>query len=226
MLISHRKKFIYLKTVKTAGTSIESYFEKYCMPENEWFFCRKREEYQSETGIIGYRGGLPAEKLRKTRKWYNHMAAEEIRNQIGNEIWNQYFKFCTIRNPYEKVLSGFFHFVVFKKLTTDNRPVLITQFRDWVKNGEIPLIDRDKYFLDGKICVDFFIRFERLCDDLAEACKLLSIPYEPDLLPGLKTHIRPANTPVSDFYNFDTASAVNHLFEFEFEYFGYEKMFK
>ena len=38
MLISHRKQFIYTKTAKTAGTSVESYFEKYCMPEGKWQF--------------------------------------------------------------------------------------------------------------------------------------------------------------------------------------------
>lgn len=35
MLISHRKRFIFTKTAKTAGTSVESYFEQYCMPEGE-----------------------------------------------------------------------------------------------------------------------------------------------------------------------------------------------
>ena len=31
-LISNKKKFIYIKNKKVAGTSIESYFEKYCIP--------------------------------------------------------------------------------------------------------------------------------------------------------------------------------------------------
>jgi hypothetical protein len=56
MLIGHRKKFIYTKTAKTAGTSIESYFENFCMPENTWKFSNPREEYVSKEGIIGYRG--------------------------------------------------------------------------------------------------------------------------------------------------------------------------
>jgi hypothetical protein len=56
MLIGHRKKFIYTKTAKTAGISIESYFENFCMPENTWKFSNSREEYVSKEGIIGYRG--------------------------------------------------------------------------------------------------------------------------------------------------------------------------
>ena len=32
MLISHRHRFIYTKTIKTAGTSVEIYFEEACIP--------------------------------------------------------------------------------------------------------------------------------------------------------------------------------------------------
>ena len=61
MLISHRKRFIYTKTVKTAGTSVESYFEPYCMREGEWSFSHSRAEYVSEAGIVGIRTGEPLE---------------------------------------------------------------------------------------------------------------------------------------------------------------------
>lgn len=152
------------------------------------------------------------------------MSAEEISNRIGNEIWQQYFKFCVIRNPYEKVLSAFFHFVVFQNQITEGRPLLIAIFREWVRTVPEEFYDRDKYFLDGKICIDFFIRFENLNNDLSEACQHLNIPYEPDSLSRLKSHIRPANAHVGDFYNFAATDIVNHLFEFEFDYFGYEKM--
>jgi hypothetical protein len=81
MLVSHRKKFIYTKIVKTAGTSVESYFEKYCMPEGAWEFAYYREVYDSEEGIIGYRGNNATEN-----KWNNHMPAIEIRDKIGTSI--------------------------------------------------------------------------------------------------------------------------------------------
>ena len=58
MLISHRKKFIFMKTVKTAGTSTESYFEQYCMPDGEWQQSHGRDEYATKTGIIGCNGHL------------------------------------------------------------------------------------------------------------------------------------------------------------------------
>jgi hypothetical protein len=48
MLISHRKRFIFFKTSKTAGTSVESFFEKFCYAEGEWKFSHAREETISE----------------------------------------------------------------------------------------------------------------------------------------------------------------------------------
>lgn len=92
MLISHRKKFIYTKTVKTAGTSVESYFEQYCMPEGEWEFSHAREQYVREAGVIGYRGGDSAGK-----QWFNHMPAVDIRDKTGNQIWDSYSACRSIR---------------------------------------------------------------------------------------------------------------------------------
>ena len=36
MLVSHQKKFIFTKTKKTEGTSVESFFEPYCVLEVTW----------------------------------------------------------------------------------------------------------------------------------------------------------------------------------------------
>ncbi|KPA10844.1 hypothetical protein MHK_008953, partial [Candidatus Magnetomorum sp. HK-1] len=47
MLVSHRHKFIYTKTFKTAGTSVESYFEPFCMNDGEWSRSHPRDQYIS-----------------------------------------------------------------------------------------------------------------------------------------------------------------------------------
>ncbi len=36
MLVSNRKKFIFTKTKKTAGTSVKSFFEPYSMNDKEY----------------------------------------------------------------------------------------------------------------------------------------------------------------------------------------------
>ena len=55
MLISHNKKFIYTKALKSASSSTESYFEKHCIGKSEWRRMKYRNETISKHGIIGLR---------------------------------------------------------------------------------------------------------------------------------------------------------------------------
>jgi hypothetical protein len=104
MLLSHVCKFIYLKTRKTAGTSVEIYFEPYCVdPKNYSGERHGRAAEVSEWGIVGSR------RMEAGSPWYNHMPAEEIRNLTGRDVWDAYYKFCVIRNPFDKVVSYFWH---------------------------------------------------------------------------------------------------------------------
>lgn len=57
MLCSHSKHFLYFKTKKTAGTSVEIYFEPYCLPPGSWRPEHARAETVSGFGIIGSRMG-------------------------------------------------------------------------------------------------------------------------------------------------------------------------
>jgi len=56
-LISHKYKFIYMKNAKVAGSSVEYFFEKYCVKDTEAYeakeFCLK--PIVSKYGIICHR---------------------------------------------------------------------------------------------------------------------------------------------------------------------------
>ena len=238
MLISHRKKFIFTKTVKTAGTSVESFFEKYCMPEGEWNEAHAREEYVTDTGIIGYRG-----RNRGSQTWYNHMPASTIRDLIGPEIWDQYFKFTVIRNPFDKLVSGFYFFsskknrtytfgdqvtAYTKKLLKQGKPIErvtgkseIERFRNWIKLGGT-IIDRNKYLIDGQVCVDYFIQFEDLFGGVQDVCTHLSIPSSEVKLPTLKKSKKNKEFSVKEHYDAETEAIVRRRYAWEFEQFNYE----
>jgi hypothetical protein len=239
MLISHRKKFIFTKTVKTAGTSIEGYFEPYCLPEGEWEAMHSRPEYEGSTGIIGYRGRLAKHHA---SKWYNHMAAELIRDRAGHEIWESYLKFTVIRNPFDKLISGFSMFErnksdysLTQKLKAFNRRMRgkgkaidrisgktpVERFRSWIQLGGT-ISDQNKYKINGKNCVDYFIRFEHMQEDLKTLCKRLEIPFEPEKLPNFKAGIRTKDTPIRDYYDEETEAIVRKTFDWEIEHFNYQ----
>ena len=240
MLISHKKKFIFTKTKKTASTSVESYFEKYCMPEGEWTFSHAREEYVGKEGIIGYRG-----KNRRKQLWYNHMSAAKIRNRIGTSTWDNYFKFTVVRNPFDKLVSGFYmqeqrirNYTTAQKLGIIARKLRrkarsrdyiagnseIERFRNWIRKGgaaEGAMLDRNKYLIDGEICIDFFIRYENLKNGVKHVCDKLGVAFEPENIPHLKSGLRNKQFSLSEFYDHETVNIVNNLFEFELNYFEY-----
>jgi len=217
MLVSHKKHFIFTKTFKTAGTSVESYFEQYCMPDGEWQESHPREEFISETGIIGYRG-IKKDNL----TWYNHMPAKRISDLIGHDIFESYFKFTVIRNPFDKLISAFFW--DYKHFFLDNRQIakctIIDNFRRWIQNGGIH-IDRDKYLIDEQECVDYFIHFEDLHNGIKHVCNHLSIPFEASRIPEFKKGIRHHRINIQDYYDNKTKQIVKEKYAWELERFGY-----
>jgi len=219
MLVSHRKRFIYTKTAKTGGTSVEVYFEPYCFPEGQWEFSHSREAWVGPTGIVGYRG-----PNREGQTWYHHMAAKQIRQQVGEQVWNSYFKFCVIRDPFDKMVSAFHFFT--KERQADGTVAapaagdLKKRFRDWLTAGKIPY-DGEKYLIDGRICVDYFIRYEDMQGGIRHVCKTLDIPFQPEGLMRLKSGIRPTDVPLHEYYDADSIKIVSKLYQFELKHFGY-----
>lgn len=217
MLISHRNRFIYTKTAKTGGTSVESYFEPCCLPDGEWVQSHARDEYISSTGIIGYRGPqLPPGCI-----WWNHMSASAIKEQIGADIWERYFKFCVIRNPYDKAVSSFYFFK--KQNPTEfgryigNDP---EQFEQWLMEAGPP-VDRDKYLIEGQFCLNDVVRYENLHEELERICNRLNIAWEPSRLPSFKAGVRPRNITAQHLYTDKSREIVRSTYEFELDYFGY-----
>jgi len=212
MLVSHRESFIYTKTAKTASTSVESYFEPFCVPAGTWQFVEhEREELVSADGIIGYRGDHTGGK-----QWFNHMSCAAIRAQLGASIWDRYFKFAVIRDPFDKLLSGYF----FQQRPQGSAGELVEGFRSWVRAGGA-IVDRHTYTLEGEVCMDFFIRFERLEEGVEAVCRRLGVPFDAQRLPRLKADFRERSIPLREFYDRETRDRAAEIYAFELDYFGY-----
>lgn len=217
MLISHGKKFIYTKSVKTASTSVEVYFEKYCLPEEGQPICKDgRKQIISDAGIVGARG-----LNIKGSEWVNHMSAAEIKEKIGNKIWKNYFKFCVIRNPYDRLISLYLYSLEKGRLNTGTSDNSIMDFSDFILNGN-PYPGRKHYSIDSVICVDYLIRFEELGKGIKFVCDQLGLPFEPENIPKLKVGSRDKTIPVSNFYTKETREWVRRVYRWELDEFGYE----
>ena len=154
------------------------------------------------------------------------MPAKEVKTYIGAEKWQQYFKFTVVRNPFDKMVSAYFHLHFIK--SKNNKELNVTEsknhiqeFRSWVKKGG-KQIDKHLYLIDGEIAVDSFIRYENLKHDIEEVCKKLNLDYDLKDLPQLKTGRRDISITLTEFYDDESEQLVRDLYGFEIEYFNYQ----
>ena len=83
------------------------------------------------------------------------------------------------------------------------------------------MLDRNKYLINGEICIDFFIRYEDLENGIKHVCDKLGVPFETENIPRLKSGMRNNQLSLNEFYDSETINIVNELYAFELEYFGY-----
>lgn len=220
MLISHVRKFIYLKTRKTGGTSVEIYFEPWCVPPGKRAAERHfREAEISEWGIVGSRND------QNHTIWYNHAPADHIRRLVGEPLWREYFKFCVVRNPFDKVVSSFWFGLpapVRELLRNADFCVVRQTFTEWIRLAALP-IDRSIYTIEGRAALDYFLRFETLHADLEGACRRLGVPWEPERLGRYKSEYRSRSEHFSEYYTPDAAAVVAGQFAWDLDYFGYSR---
>ena len=220
MLISHRYKFIYLKTMKTASTSTEIYFEPACFPEGQYPGPQHaRDQTVTEAGVVG------ARKLDTTKsEWFNHMPAAAVREKVGPEIWSGYLKFCVIRNPYDRVVSSWWHRREIEEPGAGSFPddqEIRRAFNSWVLRTTDLMMDRDKYVIDGELCVDRLLRYEHLQADTEELCQELGFAKPEAPMNKYKSGLRRSSMPFSNYYDPAAAAKVAAWFDWELEHFGY-----
>jgi hypothetical protein len=172
MIVSHQNRFIFLKTKKTASTSIELALSALCGPKDiitplafaedevhrqgatpqNWIRCSKRADLAR---LIG------TKLLRRPNHvdYYAHMHAECAKSYLGPKIWNSYFKFVVERNPWDRQVSLW----QFKMGKAGNRCVPFRQFLD---SSQAVIPNSSIYMIGANLAVDYVVRYEHLQEDL------------------------------------------------------------
>ncbi|GGF77240.1 hypothetical protein GCM10007301_41470 [Azorhizobium oxalatiphilum] len=203
---------------------MEIYFEEAALPlQHNIPRGHHTEDIESLAGVVGYRvsGGREPPGTR----WYNHMPAVAIREQVGREVWSNYFKFCAIRNPFDKAVSFWWHRMSEAggaALRDADFSLIRSAFCEWVCEDLRHLVDRGTYMIDGKVVMDDIIRYETLSADIARISSVLGLPAPSQALGRYKGEFRKNAAPFADYYDAAAAQAVRDVFGFELEYFGYQ----
>ena len=227
MIISHKYKFIFIKTAKTAGTSIEVFLSKQSGPMDIVTPIAPSIAGHKPRNYQGFINPIPEILERPTRlfsalrqtitsreKFYNHMPASLVKKRVPGQVWNAYFKFCVERNPWDKVLSHY-HMHAAREggsLSLD----------EYLARGRFP-INHFRYTdrSGAKIIVDRVLRYENLLAELGEVFSQLDIPFHGTLGVKAKSEYRTDRTPYRMVFNDEQRRIVENAFAREIELHGY-----
>lgn len=158
-------------------------------------------------------------------KWINgvhkHARANDIRDYLGKNLYDQYFKFSFVRNPYDWLVS-LYHYIKGSKAHRDYKLANELSFKDYV-NREInnkPYLQSD--FLtdeNGFLIVDYIGHTENIQAAMNYIFNKLDIG---------KKNIGHENFSSRDknylkYYDKQLKKDVYFYFKKDFEIFGYEK---
>lgn len=159
-MISHKHKFIFIHIPKCAGSSITNFY--FNTPKLDWRVPNYDFLY----------GWCPIRKIH-----LQHATTKELLelDLISPKVWNSYFKFTFVRNPFDRAYSDY--------LWIMNDRKIIGSFRDYInrtgnfkkilnskdnKNYRGDHLNKQTTFFDliGKNKIDLVGRFENLHKDI------------------------------------------------------------
>jgi hypothetical protein len=183
MIISHTNKFIFIKSEKTAGSSVELAISKSLKKNDIW--------------IEG-----------------SHMTPHEILEQYDNTMFNKYFKFSIVRNPFDKMVSHYF----WQQHIEPNRFNSFEEFMNFMYQNKA--ISSWRFFsINGQFILNGIATFENLQNDLKNCT--IDIPIDISNI-FEKSNIRPANIEYQEMYTRVTKKMVEDQCANEIAMFDYK----
>ena len=209
MPVNHEKKCAFIHIPKNAGSSIEYSIDIW--NRNDSCAIRKEKFY-------GHISSLDKCRYRLKEVDWQHITAFQMKSLLGLKLWQNYFTFAVVRNPWDRMVS-WYHY-----LNSE------TEFSKWILSPDIGLRKhiplkrilrpQSDYITDntGQIIVDKVIRFEQFRRDFKEVCAIL------DLRIGSFPHVRKAiRKPYKEYYNTtESIASVRNMFAKDINRFEYE----
>jgi hypothetical protein len=190
-VISHKHKCIFIHCHKCAGETIElAVFGK------------------SDTGF----GGDPYEGSPE-----KHFSVNQYIKKYGESMWNNYFTFSFVRNPWDRVISWIRYRDKRRNLYGGRLNSSIIK-----KELKIPYISNNSYYNmlsldDSARSIDFIGRFENLQEDFEIVCDEIGIERK-----KLPHENKTKHKHYTEYYDSETRAIVAEKYAKDIEYFEYE----
>ena len=217
MIVSHEHGFVFMKTRKTAGTSVEIALSRVCGDRDVITPVSQEDEELRRTA--GGRGPQHFEAPPLERRAFNHMPVSMVRRMLGRRRFESYFSFAIERNPWDAVVS-LYHW----RNRDAGAGAAAPPFEEYVGSPAVETFatkNQRIYRLQGRVAVDRVLRYESLAEELSAVWSELGLPGSPDL-PHAKAGTRPPGASYRSYYDDASRQRVAELFADPIRDLGYE----
>ena len=202
MIISHSKKFIFIHIYKVAGTSISNMMDK----------------YSSKNQFFGLKHIFLGHPKIFSNDFEAHIMAPDLKSLIPSDIYNEYFKFCFVRNPWDWQVS-LYHFMLGKETHRQHDLVKslgsYENYLDWRVNIDL-VLQSDFIFENNTSCVDFIGKIENINSDITRIIDAIGIQNRQ--LPWLN---KSDHKEYKKYYTPKTRKLIEYHFEKDIDTFKY-----
>ena len=205
MILSFQQKFVFVAIPKTAGHTIRHALRP-VLAHNDWEQCTLFEKRY-----------FPVTDL--ARLGHGHITCQQAQPYLLPGMWESYFKFCFVRNPYDRFVSA----CAFIHRTNDRMqrdPLGVMKQTIEEKNREQAILFRPQHEfvtdLSGELCVDYVGTFETLQRDFDRICRQMGLPTA--ILPRINASQR---APYRAYFDKELQEMVYTFYRRDFALFGY-----
>lgn len=213
MIVSHSHRFIFLRTEKTAGSSLSEAL-KLAGREGDFASDMSRPAWSRFSPI--HHGALKR-KVPDLFGLHVHATAAQARRVLGPAVFDSYFKFAVERNPWDRQVSLYMH----RCWKTGRTPNFDRDIRSLIYRSteHVRLQNWKVYAIGGEVVADMILRYETFDEDLRRLWK--EIGMEPLELPRKRSEYREERPHYATFYTPESRDLVGRWYAREIAALGY-----
>lgn len=235
MIASYSRNFIYIKTQKTGGTSLEIVLSRWCSGQDICTTISGEDEllrraygsqprnFSDPAGeaefwkVLDTNDPREIDKLRRSgvlkSDFFNHMPASRVQALLP-DLWEKAFKFAVERHPFDRAISAAFWF---SKREGENFR-LEKAIDSAIANPTFP--NHPLYMENGRLLVDRVFDYDTMWTQIEQLRQELGAPRTEDL-PRAKGNYRKDRRLASEVLTPDQKRRIVAVTEPEFELMGW-----
>jgi hypothetical protein len=213
MELSHKHRFIFIHVYRAGGKSVCAALKPHTYVPR--YVPRRRFD---RVPLLRRTAGARVQRLR-LHNW-GHIKAKELQAGLPADIFDSYFKFAFVRNPWEWQVSIYHHVRQYEE--HPDRDFYLSfggfaDYLDWRINETGTELQTEFILSDsGRLLVDFVGHYDTLAEDFATVCGRIGIQAS---LPHVNASM---HRDFREYYTPATRALVAKAYRDDIEFFGYE----